>query len=563
LTKILIIILFLWSNFAWAATYYVDNSCTDTNPASHIVDGTTYDPATPACTGGSDSYYTTLADLSTSEETTGPGDFILLRSGKSWRETLSIPESGTSGNVITYGRFGTGAAPKILMTEQVDGDPYTWVEYDGTHKIYSVDLTATGATKFYTMANEAGTDREPRYISLPAAEDWADGYTWGSIYDATPTFYYRSTTVGSAANLNAQNREVGVRDYGINFGGYDYITVDGIEIYGPGGTDAADWADKNIRGFSGANAYNLTIKNCKTSMVFSNWLTGQNGTASNTVIERNTFEKAWAGVQFYYYDGATVKHNTFINICNKGGDTGDCPFFGVQYSDDGVFFNNYCNDRGYAGNTSNICDNGISIVNGSDGWTISSNYIGTSVIGGIIYGSAGEEGDPSGITVIKNVIENWGVSDYTPSGLLAKTPDKDFCAIKTCGGGGSYVDCGDTVIEDNLIINHAADAEDNHYSAGILVERNHDSLKVNRNYIWNISSAVYDIQYRIGSVAGTHEFDDNYLSGSDDTIYQGTTPYTYEEWNTEKNYANNNGYLTEQPCGPYWIGFQCRRGLIE
>jgi hypothetical protein len=98
----------------WGATYYVDTTCTDTNPASGTVDGTAYDPATPACTGGSDSYYVTIADINAAAATLAPGDTISFRKGQTWREQLTIPESGTSGNVYTFNSFGSGADPTIL-----------------------------------------------------------------------------------------------------------------------------------------------------------------------------------------------------------------------------------------------------------------------------------------------------------------------------------------------------------------------------------------------------------------------------------------------------------------
>lgn len=99
--------------FGAAVTYYVDNSCTDTNVASATVDGSAYDPVTPACTGGSAKYYTTIADINAAAATLVPGDSILFRKGQTWREQLTVPESGSAGSVYTFGAFGTGAAPII------------------------------------------------------------------------------------------------------------------------------------------------------------------------------------------------------------------------------------------------------------------------------------------------------------------------------------------------------------------------------------------------------------------------------------------------------------------
>jgi hypothetical protein len=105
--------LFLFSSSAQAATYYIDNTCADTNVASATVDGTVYNPATLACTGGSDKYFATIADINAAAATLNPGDTISFRKGLTWNERLTIPESGTAGNVYTYNSFGTGNRPII------------------------------------------------------------------------------------------------------------------------------------------------------------------------------------------------------------------------------------------------------------------------------------------------------------------------------------------------------------------------------------------------------------------------------------------------------------------
>ena len=49
--------------------------------ASATVDGSAYDPATFACTGGSDSYYVTIADINAAAATLAPGDTISFKKG--------------------------------------------------------------------------------------------------------------------------------------------------------------------------------------------------------------------------------------------------------------------------------------------------------------------------------------------------------------------------------------------------------------------------------------------------------------------------------------------------
>ena len=42
------------------------------------------------------------------------GDFVMLKSGETWRETLTPPISGATGHQFTIGYYGTGAQPRIL-----------------------------------------------------------------------------------------------------------------------------------------------------------------------------------------------------------------------------------------------------------------------------------------------------------------------------------------------------------------------------------------------------------------------------------------------------------------
>ncbi len=59
-----------------------------------------------------------------------PGDTILFKRDGIWRETLSVPSSGTAGHVITFGAYGAGADPVIsgadVVTGLVQQTSYRW-----------------------------------------------------------------------------------------------------------------------------------------------------------------------------------------------------------------------------------------------------------------------------------------------------------------------------------------------------------------------------------------------------------------------------------------------------
>ena len=91
--------------------YYVDANVTDTNVGSCTPDFTTYDHTTFATEGGTDSVFKTIADLNAC--TFAAGDTINFRRGQTWNEQLTISQSGTAGNPITFQDFGSGAKPII------------------------------------------------------------------------------------------------------------------------------------------------------------------------------------------------------------------------------------------------------------------------------------------------------------------------------------------------------------------------------------------------------------------------------------------------------------------
>ena len=53
------------------------------------------------------------------------GDIIQFNRGDTWREQLVVPSSGSSGNPITFGVYGTGSLPKILGSEDLGANSWT------------------------------------------------------------------------------------------------------------------------------------------------------------------------------------------------------------------------------------------------------------------------------------------------------------------------------------------------------------------------------------------------------------------------------------------------------
>jgi len=142
----------VFSREASATTYYIDSSITDTYIGSSTPDFTTYNPTTFATGTGTDSVYKTIADVNL--KSFAPGDNIYFRKGQTWRETLTIPSSGTLGHPITFGAYGEGEKPIIDGSDSIS----TW----------SLDNLTTDTPSTYTTS---------------IAGDFAYTTWWGGIND--------------------------------------------------------------------------------------------------------------------------------------------------------------------------------------------------------------------------------------------------------------------------------------------------------------------------------------------------------------------------------------------
>ena len=90
-----LILILLLASPAWAVVYYVD--C---NAANDSGAGTSTGTA-----------WKTINKVNHSSFSAG--DSILFNKGCTWREMLTVPVSGSAGNVITFGVYGSGALPII------------------------------------------------------------------------------------------------------------------------------------------------------------------------------------------------------------------------------------------------------------------------------------------------------------------------------------------------------------------------------------------------------------------------------------------------------------------
>lgn len=107
-----LLLLLALSQVGWGATYYVD---------ADAADGGT---GTTTATSGANCAWNTWSDVW--DGVIAPGDVILFQRGDTWTANYAWPESGVSGNLITFGAYGTGSNPILAGKLTISSRSY-WV----------------------------------------------------------------------------------------------------------------------------------------------------------------------------------------------------------------------------------------------------------------------------------------------------------------------------------------------------------------------------------------------------------------------------------------------------
>lgn len=313
------------------------------------------------------------------------GDQILFNKGETFYGTLDLKGSGTAGNVITYGAYGTGAAPILTGFSTITG----WTNEGGG--IYSKVITPESAVQVvlidgvqyamgrypnssYLMFESASTNVSITDNSGFGASNWIgseavihkNGYTIDRCTitnQVSNTLTY--TSLGTTRNAEAPNsyffqNSINVLDqYGewyyntgtgklsIYFDGVnpatktikvatldyiiydltdeDYVTIDGLQIEG---------AIKNAIHIGGTNTditvQNNTIKYAGGHSIYINNATS--GTSNSPAIINNIISDCAYGLRING-DNLSLTSNTFERIGIKEGIAYQMVYSIVAYVD--------------------------------------------------------------------------------------------------------------------------------------------------------------------------------------------------------------------------------------
>lgn len=371
--RIIFTILSFWCFQVKATIYYVSNA------GSNAANGTS--------TGTS---WQTIAKVNAT--IFSPGDQILFKAGDSWNERLNITVSGTAGNVITFGSYGTGLKPIITGFQTASGlttsggniwtatlsnsvpnlnmvlingaiahkarypnTTYLLTNAGSSTTVINTALIGTpnytggelviyplqyvsDITKILSQSGGALTVNEitssssgnnPFFIqNLPSLLDMAGEYTYDSASKLFSCYASSLPTV-----------QYSTKDTLVNNRYHDYITFDGLNITG-----------SNMLGLGIDTAHHVTIQNCNFNYSGSDAIT-RSGSMYNTIQNdtiQNSFTRAiWTT---WRSDNSLIDNNYIKNTGMIPGMnySGNLTSMGMHaYGKFGVVSNNRIDSTGY------------------------------------------------------------------------------------------------------------------------------------------------------------------------------------------------------------------------
>jgi parallel beta-helix repeat protein len=265
----ILISLMVVSMTASATVYYVDSAAgKDTNSGT-----------------SSSAPWKTLAKVSS--HSYSAGDQILLKSGSTWREQISVRSSGASGKPIVFGAYGSGSPPLINGADLVT----SWSGYSGN--IYRASI---GWTPSHVWYNGTLLTKVSGISSMTSAQKWY--YSSGSLY----------IWATGNANPSGHSVEADRRTRAIDISSHSYITINGVSMKNSTSSLVAAW-----------NAGHITVQN---SAMKNAWMAIYvTATSPNLVVDHCTFavDPGYVGRDFVMVsstaaDGPIVSNNVVGDI---------------------------------------------------------------------------------------------------------------------------------------------------------------------------------------------------------------------------------------------------------
>jgi hypothetical protein len=481
-----------------------------------------------------------------SSTTFSAGDQILFKRGNTWYGSITINQSGTSGNPITFGAYGTGANPIITGFTTVAA----WTNLGGNIWESTSTVSSLSTCNMVTIGGvNTAMGRYPKINAanggyLTIASHSTDVSITCSSLTGTPN-WTGAEVVARTSNFNL-NRATITSQSGstINFGNLGQEPTDGAGFFIQNNiqclTQQNDWyynpSTHKIRIYSTSQPSNVNVSSVETLVpIQTNYLTFNNITFTGA-----------NGCAFYCWDNSPrYNHITITN----------CSFISIGVNPIYVLINYLVTEN----NTIIDCNSGA--IQSSYGTDVSIRYNNIQNIG--IFSGMRRVTSPyeltnsavscaiaSNFTVEYNTVKNVGYNaiDFYGDNILIKNNYVDtFCTVLD-DGGGIYTFTGGRSVMNNVIINGniilngigVPYGEITRFgAAGIYLDELSKNIEVYNNSVAN--TYMYGIQ--LNTVNG-------YCNVHDNTVYNASQ---YQYWSTywgngtvpTNNQVNNNIFVAK------------------
>jgi len=457
------------------------------------------------------------------------GDNIYLKRGETWREQLTVPSSGTSGNRISFDAYGSGADPIVRGDDVVDG----WTNVSGNKWYYLGISTDPRVINFRdTLGTEAANSG-----AVDAEKEW--------FWTDDTLFIYSSDTT---------NIGYSVRNAGLNANGQDYLNFSNIHV---------KFTRNGISYLNGCN--NITYDNMSCSYT-GNYAIYMETTCSDITMTNSTLTgsgEIGQGIMLYSNGNDTTRGFTFSNnTINGNGNSG-----GIGIS---ILEADTCtiSDIVISGNSITNTDGGSGAIKVYDagGYTgkkyfcnvrIDSNTIYSAASGGIYLKGAHSD---SGITYIRNNTIYSTSTASTTGGMVIMFSDSVYVennlvynnSTNGIDGCGVDFDLGVTnsVMRYNTIYGHTDnDGSSNRFqsSSGIMLfaeadVNGTDSLNTGNDVYYNILYDNIDGIKVCGDNVTNTDIYNNVCYSNDSTGVIIKSALTGSEFNVKNNILSENDY---------------------
>jgi hypothetical protein len=177
-----------------------------------------------------------------------PGDRVLFKRGETFRGQLQ-PTSGTEGDAIVYGAYGTGEMPKLMGSVERNGSA-SWSSLDG-------NVWTTTGPFAASIGNIIFDGETCGWLKLDSADVLAPGDFWFNTANQTLELYATSNPADAWTDI-----ELAVNRHIINNSGVSHVVYEGLHLlYGA------------AHGIGGSNSHHVTVRGCEISYIGGGLLT--------------------------------------------------------------------------------------------------------------------------------------------------------------------------------------------------------------------------------------------------------------------------------------------------